>query len=77
LINKAIMIIIDAYWVDKGFNKNISIIIYLLKAPKRSKPDPIAWAKKYLMAASVSRLLENAVINGIKDKRFSSSPIQI
>ena len=49
----------------------------MLKAPRRRRPDPIAWAKKYLIAASVSRLFENAVIKGIKDKRLSSSPIQI
>lgn len=77
LIKSAIRIIIEESWFDRGFFMYISNIIYLLKAPRRRSPEPIAWAKKYLIAASVSRLFENAVIKGIKDKRLSSSPTQI
>lgn len=77
LIKRAAIIMIEENSFDIGLKFVISSIIYLLKAPNNSKPDPIAWARKYLIAASVSRLFEKAVIKGIKDKRFSSRPIQI
>jgi len=51
--------------------------IVLEKAPRRSSPDPIACAKKYFIAASFSRFIEELVMRGIKDRRFSSRPIQI
>jgi len=36
--------------------------------------DPIAWAKKYLIEASVSWFIFVDIINGINDRRFSSIP---
>lgn len=45
--------------------------------PKRSDPDPRACVKKYLMVASFSWLLEDVIIKGINEYRFSSRPIQI
>lgn len=45
--------------------------------PERTKADPTAWAKKYLMAASISHLDLFPKSTGMKDKRFSSMLIQI
>jgi hypothetical protein len=77
LIKIAIKMMIEENSLDRGLNLANSSIMYLLKAPSKRSPEPIAWAKKYLIAASVSRLFENAVIIGIKDSMFNSKPIQI
>lgn len=37
---------------------------------------PVAWDRKYLVAASASWCFVVAVMRGIKDKRFTSSPSQ-
>ena len=52
-------------------DKNIRFV----NTPKSKSPEPIAWARKYFIAASLSRLVEELVINGIKDSRLSSRPI--
>jgi len=39
--------------------------------------EPKAWTRKYLIAASDSKLLEPQTTKGTKDKRFTSKPIQI
>lgn len=77
LIKMATIIKIEENSLDRGLKACKSSIICLLKAPRSKSPEPIAWARKYLIAASVSLLLENAVIKGIKESIFSSNPIQI
>lgn len=42
-----------------------------------SRAEPIAWARKYLIAASVSCWVLLIDIRGIKDIRFSSKAVQI
>lgn len=49
-----------------SFVENVKII------PARKVADPIAWAKKYFIAASVSWFLEDMVIRGIIERRFNS-----
>ena len=50
--------------------------IILVNTPKRRRPDPIAWAKKYFIAASLSRFIEELVIRGTNESKLSSRPIQ-
>lgn len=47
------------------------------KEPKRIKPEPRVWAKKYFIAASASFDWLDWQRRGIKDIRFSSNPTQI
>lgn len=76
LINNAVKIrkplIFSLFTIDESEN-----IINLLNAPNKRIPEPIACAKKYLTAASVSRIIDDLVTNGINERRFSSKPIQI
>lgn len=44
---------------------------------KRKIKEAKAWTRKYLIADSVEVSLFIEIIRGIKDKRFSSSPIHI
>lgn len=67
---------------DLAINLNIlysCIIIFIkskFKIENKSSEDPIDWAIKYLMAASVENLL--LFLNrGIKDSKLISNPIQV
>ena len=45
--------------------------------PHRRNPEPSAWAKKYLIAASVSWYSLDCMMSGIKDIKLISRPIHM
>lgn len=52
-------------------------MIRSVEAAANSTADPIAWTKKYFRAASEENVFCFEKINGIKERRFNSSPIHL
>jgi hypothetical protein len=50
--------------------------IISVNTPNKRRPDPMAWARKYFIAASLSRFMDDLVIKGTNERRLSSKPIQ-
>jgi len=68
----------------RDINKNILIMLIGIEKLNHNAIldisitlDPRAWAKKYLIDASVSWLILDSIINGINDRRLSSIPAHI
>lgn len=64
---------------SKAIRIIIEVVVYeiFIIIPNKSKPEPKACTKKYLIAASFSWLWTEFIIKGMNEYKFNSKPIQI